>query len=91
MITAIYARKSPVQNGVAEMTTSVTRQVEHARAYAGRKGWTVADGQIYVDDRISGAEFENRPGYMRLLNALTAGPVRGADRLGAAAAGTRTA
>ena len=70
MIAAIYARKSPVQNGVAEMTTSVTRQIEHARAYAGRKGWIVADDQIYVDDRISGAEFENRPGYMRLLNAL---------------------
>ena len=70
MIAAIYARKSPVQNGVAEVTTSVTRQVEHARAYAGRKGWTVADDQIYLDDRISGAEFENRPGYMRLMNAL---------------------
>ena len=70
MIAAIYARKSPVQNGVAEMTTSVTRQIEHARAYADRKGWTVADDQIYVDDRISGAEFANRPGYMRLLNAL---------------------
>ena len=70
MIAAIYARKSPIQNGVAEMTTSVTRQVEHARAYADRKGWTVADDQIYVDDRISGAEFQNRPGYMRLLNAL---------------------
>ena len=40
MIAAIYARKSPVQNGVTEMTTSVTRQVDHARAYAGRKGWT---------------------------------------------------
>ena len=70
MIAAIYARKSPVQNGGAGMTTSVTRQVEHARAYADRKGWTVADDQIYLDDRISGAEFENRPGYMRLLNAL---------------------
>ena len=70
MIAAIYARKSPVQNGVTEMTTSVTRQVDHARAYAGRKGWTVADDQIYVGDRISGAEFENQPGYMRLLNAL---------------------
>ena len=70
MIAAIYARKSPVQNGGGERTTSVTRQVEHARAYADRKGWTVAGDQIYLDDRISGAEFENRPGYMRLLNAL---------------------
>ncbi len=62
MIAAIYARKSPVQNSGAERTTSVTRQVEHARAYADRKGWTVADDQIYVDDRISGAEFGKRPG-----------------------------
>ena len=50
---------------------SVTRQVDHARAYADGKGWTVADDRIYLDDGISGAEFENRPGYVRLLNAPT--------------------
>ena len=32
--------------------------------YAERKGWTVADDHVYVDDGISGAEFENRPGLM---------------------------
>ena len=35
-----------------------------------RKGWTVDDVYVYVDDGISGAEFANRPGFVRLLNAL---------------------
>lgn len=42
MIAAIYARKSTEQNGVAEDAKSVTRQIEHAKAYAAKKGWTVA-------------------------------------------------
>ena len=67
---AIYARKSTEQNGVADESKSVTRQVDHARAFAAAEGWTVVDEYIYVDDAISGAEFQNRPGYMRLLNAL---------------------
>src|SRR4051794_36994448 len=70
MNAAIYARKSTEQNGVADEAKSVTRQVEHARAYARRKGWIVLDNHVYVDDGISGAEFEKRPGYLRLMNAL---------------------
>src|SRR5262249_38977752 len=69
-IAAIYARKSTDQTGIAADQKSVARQVEHARAYAGRKGWTFADEHVYVDDGISGAEFANRPGFMRLMNAL---------------------
>jgi DNA invertase Pin-like site-specific DNA recombinase len=84
MIAAIYARKSTEQPGVAEDQRSVTRQVEHARNYAERKGWQVAEEHIYVDDGISGAEFKNRPGLVRLLNALqpalavAVGPAMGA-------------
>src|SRR4051812_38362768 len=70
MIAAIYARKSTDQTGVADEQKSVTRQIEHAKAYAARKGWTVADQCVYVDDGISGAEFANRPGFLRLMNAL---------------------
>lgn len=70
MIAAIYARKSTDQNGVAEDQKSVGRQVDHARAYAKAKGWVVSEQHVYVDDGCSGAEFERRPGYMRLLNAL---------------------
>jgi site-specific DNA recombinase len=74
LIAAIYARKSTDQNGVAEEAKSVTRQIEHAKAYAARKGWTVDERSIYVDDGISGAEFANRPGFMRLMNALKPRP-----------------
>ena len=71
---AIYARKSTEQNGVVDEARSVTRQIESARAYAERKGWTVDDSHIYVDDGISGAEFDKRPGFLRLMNALKPRP-----------------
>ena len=74
MIAAVYARKSTEQNGVGDEEKSVTRQVEHARAYAVRKGWTVADEYVYADDGISGAEFVKRPGFIRLMNALKPRP-----------------
>jgi DNA invertase Pin-like site-specific DNA recombinase len=48
--------------------------VDNARAFAASKGWTVADQHVYVDDGISGAEFERRPGFMRLLAALEPSP-----------------
>jgi hypothetical protein len=76
MIAAIYARKSTDQQ-VADEQKSVTRQVAHARAYAAAQGWTVDESCIFVDDGVSGAEFANRPGYMRLLNAQTPRPPRG--------------
>ncbi len=42
MIAAIYARKSTEQSGVNDEERSVTRQIEHGKAYAIRKGWTLA-------------------------------------------------
>ena len=74
MIVAIYARKSTEQNGVSDEEKSVTRQIAHAKAYALKKGWTVADNLIYADDGISGAEFLKRPGFLRLMNALKPHP-----------------
>ena len=50
MTAAIYARKSTDQQGVADDQKSTTRQVEHARAYAAKKGWLVAEEHVYVDD-----------------------------------------
>ena len=73
MIAAIYARKSTDQN-VSDEAKSVARQVEHARAYASRRGWTVAGEHVYVDDGISGAEFLKRPGLTALLAAVRAHP-----------------
>jgi DNA invertase Pin-like site-specific DNA recombinase len=66
---AIYARKSTDQN-IADEEKSVTRQVERARAYAARKGWTVDEAHVFTDDGISGAEFVKRPGFLQLMNAL---------------------
>ena len=70
MIAAIYARKSTEQNGVSEEQKSIARQIEHARAYAADKGWTVNEDCIFTDDGISGAEFLKRPGFLRLMNSL---------------------
>jgi len=74
MSAAIYARKSTEQVGFAEEQKSVSRQIEHARAYAERKGWQVLDSATFVDDGISGAEFANRPGFLRLMNSLKPRP-----------------
>jgi len=69
MIAAVYARKSTEQN-VADESKSVARQVEHARAYAKQKGWTVDESRIFVDDGISGAEFARRQGFVRLMSSI---------------------
>jgi len=66
-------RKSTDQN-INDDEKSVTRQIERARAYAERKGWTVADRHVYADDGISGAEFVKRPGFLRLMTALEPRP-----------------
>ena len=73
MIAAIYARKSTEQT-VADEAKSVRRQIDHARAYATKKGWTVDEAHVYVDDGISGAEFANRPGFVRLMTSLKPRP-----------------
>jgi DNA invertase Pin-like site-specific DNA recombinase len=74
MTAAIYARKSTDQSAIADEAKSVTRQIAHATAYATRKGWTVPEACIFVDDGISGAEFANRPGFVRLMAALKPRP-----------------
>jgi len=48
VIAAIYGRKSTDQGDRDDEAKSVTRQVEHARAYAMAKGWTVAEEHVYV-------------------------------------------
>ena len=73
MMAAIYARKSTEQN-VAEDAKSVTRQVEHARAFADAKGWTVDDRYVFVDEAVSGAEWKHRHGWNALLAALEPRP-----------------
>ena len=45
-IAAIYARKSTEQNGVGEEARSVTRQLDHAKAFAEAHGWHVAEEHV---------------------------------------------
>jgi site-specific DNA recombinase len=73
MIAAIYARKSTDQN-LPDEAKSTHRQIDHATAYATRKGWIVDRAHVYEDDGISGAEFVKRPGFIRLMNALKPRP-----------------
>ena len=68
-VAAIYARKSTDQN-IADEARSVTRQIQQAKAYAQANGWKVDERFIFSDDGISGAEFDSRPGFMRLMASL---------------------
>jgi site-specific DNA recombinase len=70
---AIYARKSTDDSDRNEEARSVTRQVEHATAYAQAHGWTVSPQHVYVDDNASGAEWTRRHGLNRLLAAIETG------------------
>src|SRR5215510_3209447 len=54
LVAAILARKSTEQVDVTDEQRSVTRQIEHARAYALAHGWVVLDDGVrlfyYLDD-----------------------------------------
>jgi DNA invertase Pin-like site-specific DNA recombinase len=69
----IAGRKSTDQN-VSDEEKSIAHQIEHARAYAARKGWTVDEAHGYADDGISGAEFLKRPGLTALLAGIRGRP-----------------
>src|ERR671912_710263 len=73
MVAAIYARKSTDQSAVADEAKSVTGQIDHATAYATARA-TVPEACIFVDDGMSGAEFANRAGFVRLMAALKPRP-----------------
>jgi site-specific DNA recombinase len=64
---AVYARRSVEEVGKADDAKSVTRQLERARAFAASQGWHVV--AEFVDDGISGTEYEKRDGLQRFLAA----------------------
>lgn len=74
MIAAIYARKSTEQRHVDAEAKSVTVQIEHGRAFAHARGWTVADTHVYADDAVSGADTRKLHARQRLLDVIEAGP-----------------
>lgn len=72
MIAAVYARKSNEQRA-SEDAKSVARQVQLAKEFCKRKGWTVDERCVFKDDAVSGAK-ESRPGLDRLVAALSPKP-----------------
>jgi site-specific DNA recombinase len=71
VIAAVYCRKSTRQDGRAEEERSVATQLDLAHRYAERHGWTIGEEHVYVEkDGSSGAEFEDREAFMRLVAAL---------------------
>ncbi len=70
MIAWAYTRKSNDEGEKDPDAKSVVRQAARAREYAERKGWRLDERHVYTDDAVSGAEFEKRPGLMRLLRDL---------------------
>src|SRR6202158_4373427 len=84
----VYARKSTDVSDKTHDARSTTHQREQCLALIERQGWTLAEGHEYVDEATSGAVF-NRPGLLRLMEALKAKPQPSAilvtsaeDRLG---------
>jgi len=71
MRAAIYCRKSTDQSDVHASETSVAHQKERCLPLIESKGWTLAEGHVYIDDGISGAIFgEGRPALLRLMEAV---------------------
>lgn len=70
MRVAIYARFSSDQQNAA----SAADQIDRCRRYADARGWTVRDDLIFRDEALSGASMD-RPGAIRLLDAVAAGRV----------------
>ena len=67
-----YVRKSTDQK-VADESKSTTRQLENIKAYAALNGLKLDERYIFVDDGISGAEFEKRPGLSQMRALLKRG------------------
>jgi DNA invertase Pin-like site-specific DNA recombinase len=83
MRTAVYARRSTEEHQEASLDV----QLEEARRYIERKGWSVSDEHVFLEDAVSRAEFKKRPALLAMLNAAERGEfdvvvVRDETRLG---------
>ena len=68
MRAAIYAGRSTEEHQAA----SLDIQIDEAKRYIERKGWTVAPEHIYREDAVSRAEFKKRPALIAMINAAEA-------------------
>ncbi len=73
IVAAVYARKSTEQ-GVPDEAKSTRRQITRATEYATARGWSVDPRHVYVDEAVSGGEWQSRPGFNALLAALRPKP-----------------
>jgi DNA invertase Pin-like site-specific DNA recombinase len=64
---AVYARRSTDEHQAASLEV----QVEEARQYIERKGWSVEERRVYLEDAVARAEFKRRPSLIRMLNDAT--------------------
>ena len=62
---AIYARRSTDEHQAASLDV----QIEEAKRYIERRGWTVAAEHVYREDAVSRAEFKKRPALIAMINA----------------------
>jgi DNA invertase Pin-like site-specific DNA recombinase len=73
VIAAIYARKSTEQKNTDPEARSVPLQIDNARAFAKSQQWTVPEGHVYKDDKVSGAETKRLVDRQRLLDLALSG------------------
>ena len=69
MQAGIYCRKSRQQDGTE--SESVARQEQGGRSFCEQKEWTVTG--VYTDDGVSGALFESREEFQRMLRDAEVG------------------
>ncbi len=88
VIAAVYARLSKEDTRTAG-DNGAARQLELGRGFVVKNGWTVNESYVLADAGVSGANFDHRPGLVRLLEGARQKPrpfdivvVAAIDRIG---------
>ena len=88
VIAAVYARLSKEDTRTAG-DNGTARQLELGRGFVVKNGWTVNESYVLADAGVSGANFDHRPGLVRLLEGARQKPrpfdivvVAAIDRIG---------
>jgi DNA invertase Pin-like site-specific DNA recombinase len=81
-VKAIYARRS-----TDHQEASIPVQLEEARRYIEKQGWSLDDRHVYIDDALSRMEYKKRPALFAMLVAAEEDKfdvivLRDVDRLG---------
>src|SRR5258708_39727504 len=76
VIAAVYARLSKEDTRTAG-DNGTARQLELGRGFVVKNGWTVNESYVLADAGVSGANFDHRPGLVRLLEGARQKPHQG--------------